>query len=106
MNLNTSAWERTGIDVRAVPFARRPRTTTAPVVVVNRTVPCVPAIWLRLVKGAGRDRRRPSILVNGGSTPEDVAITVPVLSVTVMVTVAGLPVGLAIATPVMYFVSS
>src|SRR5690349_16869133 len=102
MNLNIDDCGWVGIEVKATPLNRRPRTPTCAPVTENRALPCFPTTPL----SPGRDRRAIAVLLNGASNTVEVPIAAPVLSIAEIKTVVERLPGLTIDTPEMYLVSS
>ena|ERR1035437_859737 len=91
-----------GIDVKADPSKRKPSTATFPDDTENCAKPRFPTIPL----SPGRFRSAASVLLPGGSVIELVPMAFPLLSITVITTVAAVEPELTIAAAVVKFVSS
>lgn len=85
-----------GIEVKAVPLKRRPRTTTLPELTVNSADPRLPTTPDK----PGMLRNVASVLTPAAKGIEAVPITAPELLQTVMETVTGVTLGFAMATAV------
>ena len=85
-----------GIDVKAVPLKRRPRTATLPELTVNWADPRLPTT----ADNPEMLRNAISILLPAAKGTEAVPITTPELFQTVIETVTGTVLGFAMATPV------
>ena len=85
-----------GIEVKAVPLKRRPRTATLPELTVNWADPRLPAT----PDNPEMLRKNASVLPPGGRGIEDVPMVAPEPFQTVMETVTGTELGFAIAMPV------
>lgn len=85
-----------GIEVKAAPLKRRPRTATLPELTVNWADPRLPTTPDK----PGMLRNVASVLAPAAKGKEDVPITTPVPFQTVMETVTGTTLGLAMATAV------
>jgi hypothetical protein len=91
-----------GIEVKADPLNRSPKTATFPDDSVKRADPRLPTIALN----PGRALSTASVLPCGGKVTDEVPITFPALLTTVITTVVATPLGLTVATPVVKLVSS
>jgi hypothetical protein len=91
-----------GIEVKAVPMKRRPRTATLPEVTVTWADPRLPAT----PDSPEILRKNASVLEPAAKATEDVPITAPELFHTVRETVTGNGLGFAMATAVIVAVSS
>ena len=85
-----------GIEVKAVPLKRSPRTATLPELTVNRAAPRLPAT----LDNPEMLRKAASVLVPAAKEIVDVPITTPELFQVVIETVTGAVLGFAMATAV------